>query len=106
MVGSCDHHRVEIRPGDLRDPALLADDAPYDLVLANPPYLPPGRAKASPDAQRASARLELHGDIFDYCATAARHLAGEGRFCFCHAAADPRPERAIVAAGGSSACWT
>ena len=91
--------RVDLRPGDLRDQDLLEGQPPYDLILANPPYLPPGRAKPSPDPQRASARLELHGDVFDYCAAAARHLADDGRFCFCHAAADPRPPRAVAAAG-------
>ncbi len=47
----------------------------------------------------ALARLELNGDIFDYCRTAARHLAPGGAFCFCHQARDPRPEQAIQEAG-------
>jgi tRNA1(Val) A37 N6-methylase TrmN6 len=54
---------------------------------------------ASPHPQRAGARLELKGDVFDYCRAAAFHLAPGGAFCFCHAAADPRPEPAIEAAG-------
>jgi tRNA1(Val) A37 N6-methylase TrmN6 len=91
--------RVEIVHGDLRDAGLVDGAGRFDLVLANPPYLPPERAMASPNPQRAGARLELNGDVFDYCAAAARHLAPEGRFCFCHAAADPRPEQAIEASG-------
>ncbi len=92
-------HRADIRHGDLRDDEELEDCGRFHLVLANPPYLPPERATASPHPQRAAARLELHGDVFDYCRRAARHLAPQGRFCFCHAARDPRPERAIQAAG-------
>lgn len=91
--------RVRIRQGDLRDPGTLEGGDTYDLVVANPPYLPPDAACASPNAQRAAARLELHGDIFDYCQTAARALAPHGRFCFSHNASDMRPPRAVAQAG-------
>jgi tRNA1Val (adenine37-N6)-methyltransferase len=91
--------RVDARLGDLRDPEALDGCGRFPLVLANPPYLPPERAVASPHPQRAAARLELHGDVFDYCNRAARHLAPEGRYVFCHSARDPRPEQAIEAAG-------
>lgn len=92
-------HRVEVRHGDLRDPETLPEAARYDLITANPPFLNPGRASPSPRPQRAAARLELHGDVFDYCRAAARHLASAGRFCFCHRADDPRPRDAVAAAG-------
>jgi tRNA1(Val) A37 N6-methylase TrmN6 len=49
--------------------------------------------------QKAAARFELHGDIFDYCQAVARSLAAQGIFCFCHAADDPRPEQAIRRVG-------
>lgn len=96
--------RVTLRQGDLREPRLLAGEAPFDLITANPPYLPPGSASRSPHPQRAAARLELHGDVFDYCAVAARHLGPGGRFCFCHSARDQRPERAVERAGLSLLC--
>ena len=89
--------RAEVVEGDLRQEP--GTGARYDLVLANPPYLPEGSALRSPHPQRAAARLELHGDIFDYCRAAARHLDQEGSFCFCHPAADQRPEHAARAAG-------
>ena len=92
-------HRVQIRQGDLRQAGVLEDHERFDLVLANPPYLTPGTASPSPHPQRAAARLELHGDLFDYCRVAAAHLAAAGRFCLCHSARDPRPERAIAQAG-------
>ena len=91
--------RVTVRHGDLRDPPSLPDGEVFDLVVANPPYLPPGSACASPNAQRATARLELNGDIFDYCRVASRVLAPEGQFCFCHNAGDGRPARAVEQAG-------
>ncbi len=91
--------RVDARRGDLRDAALLPEGPVFDLVTASPPYIPAGRGVQSPHPQKAAARIELHGSVFDYCAAAARCLAPTGRFCFCHAAADPRPEEAAAAAG-------
>jgi len=91
--------RVDARTGDLRDASVLGEDELFDLVVANPPYLPEGAATRSPHPQRAAARLELHGDVFDYCRTASRHLCPGGRFCFSHAARDQRPAEAITAAG-------
>src|SRR5688500_15102381 len=34
--------RFTLYQGDLRDPAILADEPPFDLVLGSPPYFPPG----------------------------------------------------------------
>jgi tRNA1(Val) A37 N6-methylase TrmN6 len=91
--------RVDVRCGDLRDPSLFDEGERFDLVVANPPYLPTGDALVSPHPQRAAARLELHGDVFDFCRVAATRLGDGGRLCFCHAADDPRPERAVSEAG-------
>ena len=90
----CD--RVVLVREDLRRAVL---ESRYELVLANPPYLRAGSATRSPVAQRAGARLELCGDIFDFCMAAARAISASGRFCFCFAASDPRPEEAIRVAG-------
>ena len=70
----------------------------FDLVTASPPYLPPTRGIRPQHPQKAAARFELHGDIFDYCDAAARSLSDTGVFCFCHAADDPRPLQAIARA--------
>jgi tRNA1Val (adenine37-N6)-methyltransferase len=91
--------RVRVVQADLRAPEALQQHAPFDLITANPPYLSVHSALHSPHPQRAAARLELNGDVFDYCRAAARLLAPLGRFCFCHAAADGRPERAVHKAG-------
>lgn len=92
--------RVRIVRGDLRDPALAdALGAPFELVTGSPPYVPVGTGLISTNSQRAHARIELRGSVFDYCVAAARYLAPGGRFCFVMAAADPRTEQAPVAAG-------
>jgi tRNA1Val (adenine37-N6)-methyltransferase len=71
----------------------------YDMVTGSPPYLPLARGVRPQHTQKAAARFELHGDVFDYCSAAARSLGGSGVFCFCHSADDPRPEQAIARAG-------
>ena len=87
--------RVRLLNQDLRE----WPGGAYDLVTASPPYLHPAQGTLSRHPQKAAARFELHGDVFDYCRAAARSLAADGVFCFCHAARDPRPEPAIAAAG-------
>ena len=90
---------VDLRRGDLRDDAVIPERAAFDLILANPPFLPLGSATPSPVPQRAAARLEQRGDVFDYARRAAAALAPDGAWVFCHARTDPRPPAAIAAAG-------
>lgn len=71
----------------------------FDLVTGSPPYIPVGYGVQPRHSQKAAARFELHGNIFDYCQAAARSLTAQGIFCFCHAADDARPEQAIRQAG-------
>ena len=44
----------------------------FDVITGSPPYIPPGMGVQPQHAQKAAARFELHGDIFDYCQAAAR----------------------------------
>lgn len=92
-------HRVTARLGDLRHPAAVPERSHFHLITGSPPYIPPGRGVLSPVPQRAGARIELRGDVFDYARTAAGALSPGGAFVFCHAASDPRPEQAVHAAG-------
>jgi tRNA1Val (adenine37-N6)-methyltransferase len=71
----------------------------FDLVMASPPYLPLAKGVRPQHAQKAAARFELHGNIYDFCGAAARSLADTGVFCFSHAADDPRPAQAIATSG-------
>jgi tRNA1Val (adenine37-N6)-methyltransferase len=71
----------------------------FDLVMGSPPYLPMSKGVHPQHPQKVGARFELHGNVFDYCSAAARSLADTGVLCFCHAAADLRPEQAISRVG-------
>ncbi len=93
--------RVTLVHGDLRDPEAVPGTHAHDLITGSPPYIPLGKGVVSPHPQRAGARMELRGSVFDYAAAAARSLERDerSRFCFCHMATDPRPEQALRAAG-------
>ncbi|MGH7282850.1 MAG: tRNA1(Val) (adenine(37)-N6)-methyltransferase [Polyangiaceae bacterium] len=72
--------RVQCIRGDLRN---FETDTPFDLVTGSPPYFDVKDGIVSVDSQRAAARFELHGDVRDYCAAAARAMAPHARFVFC-----------------------
>lgn len=91
--------RITLHHGDLRDPGVLPEGSRFELITGSPPYVPVGNGVISPHPQRAGARMELLGSVFDYCAAAARWLAPKGRFCFVMLAGDPRTEQAPLAAG-------
>jgi len=98
-------HRVVARLGDLRDPASVPERAAFDLITCSPPYIPEGHGVASPVPQRAGARIELRGDVFDYMRTAQRALAPGGRVSLVHSAVDRRPPKAIEQAGLAVDWW-
>lgn len=85
--------------GDHREVTATWSEAPFDLITGTPPYLPVGTALASPDPQRAAARLELRGGIEDYLASAARVLGEGGRVVACAGGGDA----ARVATGATAA---
>ena len=73
--------RVTLHLQDLRHPLAAGQ---FPLITGSPPYFERDKATMSPHPQRAAARCELHGDVFDYCRTAALHLGENGRFVFVH----------------------
>ena len=91
--------RVRLHHGDLRDPTVLDEGATFELITGSPPYKPLGTGVVSPHPQRAGARMELRGSVYDYCRAAQRWLAPNGRFCFVMAGGDQRTEDAPVAEG-------
>jgi tRNA1(Val) A37 N6-methylase TrmN6 len=92
--------RYHIREGDLRDPGLFRDEAPFDLVLGSPPYWPVGTRVAAAHPQAVPARLEVRGDIGDYALAAAGILAPGGVFaCVFPLDQTARAEDAYQAAG-------
>ncbi|MDB4942968.1 MAG: tRNA ((6))-methyltransferase TrmN6 [Labilithrix sp.] len=91
--------RVQLLHGDLRDVTRSWVHGPCALVTGTPPYLPLGTASASPDPQRAAARIELRGGVEDYLAAAARVLSPDGLVVLC---ADGRaPERVVRGASAA-----
>ena len=72
--------RYEIREGDFRDENILRADEKFDLITGSPPYFPLGDGVESEHPQKLACRFELRGNIGDYCATAAKHLAAGGFF--------------------------
>jgi tRNA1(Val) A37 N6-methylase TrmN6 len=72
--------RYEIREGDFRAPEILQVEEKFDLITGSPPYFPPDSGVKSEHPQKLACRFELRGNIDDYCATAAKHLAPGGFF--------------------------
>lgn len=75
-------NRFRLLAGDLRDPALLAGEEPFDLVLGAPPYFEPGTATEARHPQAVPARLTRRGGVAAYAAAARRTLAPGGLFAF------------------------
>jgi tRNA1Val (adenine37-N6)-methyltransferase len=81
--------RCEVRLGDLRDEALLAGDAPFDLVTGTPPYFPRGEGVESDKPQCAPCRFEHRGGVEAYLEAASRALApGPAPFVMCAASGE------------------
>jgi tRNA1Val (adenine37-N6)-methyltransferase len=96
--------RVRLVHGDLREVVRAEALGQFELVSGTPPYVPPGAATPSPDAQRAFARQEFRGGIEAYIEAGARVLAPQGRLVVC---GDARfPERALAGAGASGLVLT
>lgn len=70
--------RFDPRHGDLRDPAVLGGEPPFDLITGAPPFMPLGTGVLPTDPQRAAGRFETRGGVEGYFEAAARHLAPEG----------------------------
>lgn len=92
--------RFEARSGDLRDAAVLAGEAPFELITGAPPFMPVGSGLQPRDPQRAAGRFELRGGVEAYVETAAGHLAPNGT-CVILMDGDggPRAERAFARFG-------
>ena len=91
--------RFTVYEGDLRDPSILADEAPFDLVTGSPPYWPADSATEAAHPQAVPARIEVRGTVADYAAAAARILAPGGMFVFIF----PHKRNAAVSAAGPAA---
>ncbi len=97
--------RYDIRQGDFRDGGVLGAEEKFDLVLGSPPYFPLGSGPEGDHPQKIACRFEVRGDVGDYCATAARHLAPAGFFA-CVFPVDPIQQHERVRAGAREAGLT
>jgi len=79
--------RISILEADLRRLDDLLPPASFDLVVSNPPHMPPGEGQVSPNRERALARSELSCRLDDVVAAARRLLAGGERFLTIYPAA-------------------
>lgn len=93
--------RCEVRAGDLRDEAILAElRGKVDLVTGTPPYFRRGTGLESEIQQRARCRFEHLGGIEAYVGAAARLLAPGARFVVCEDARQRARVHAAAAAAG------
>lgn len=72
--------RVRVVQGDVREPALLADlDGRVDVVVANPPYIPPDAVPVDPEVRDHDPDLALYGGGSDGLDVPRAVLAAAGR---------------------------
>lgn len=72
--------RVDASFGDLRE---LAAARKFPLITGSPPYFPEGTGVLPQDSQKAHARFELRGDVWDYARSGAANLAADGWLILC-----------------------
>lgn len=100
---------VRVELGDVRDPSVLADLAGMvDVVVANPPYIPPGARPIDPEVRDHDPELALYGggpdglEIPRAVATAAARLLRDGGLLVMeHADVQGPGARAMVAETGA-----
>ncbi|WP_029290434.1 peptide chain release factor N(5)-glutamine methyltransferase [Cellulomonas sp. HZM] len=101
--------RFDAVVGDVRDDALLADlDGTVDVVVANPPYIPPDQVPIDPEVRDHDPDLALYGGGSDgleipraVLAAAARLLRDGGLLVMEHAEVQRAAARADAAATGA-----
>ena len=68
------------------DVAKLQIEASFDHAMSNPPFLPPDRGNAPPDASRAQAHVEGEADLPAWARFAATTLPHRGTLTLIHRA--------------------
>ena len=100
---------MRIEQGDVRDPALLADlDGTVDVVVSNPPYIPPDAVPVDPEVRDHDPDLALYGGGLDglevpraVLTAAARLLVPGGLLVMEHAEVQAAAARAAAEATGA-----
>ncbi|MEZ0448993.1 peptide chain release factor N(5)-glutamine methyltransferase [Cellulomonas sp. ICMP 17802] len=100
---------VRVLHGDVADPALLSElDGTVDVLVANPPYIPPDAEPVEPEVRDHDPDLALYGGGLDglevpraVLQAAARLLAPGGLLVMEHAEVQDEAARADAAATGA-----
>lgn len=100
---------LRVVQGDVRDPALLAElDGTVDVVVSNPPYIPPDAVPLDPEVRDHDPDLALYGGGVDgldvpraVIGAAARLLAPGGLLVMEHAEVQDAQARAAAVATGA-----
>lgn len=100
---------VRVEQGDIRDPGLLADlDGTVDVVVANPPYVPPDAVPNDPEVRDHDPDLALYGGGVDGLAlpaavvtAATRLLRPGGLLVMEHADVQGAGTRALAEGSGA-----
>ena len=78
--------RISIVEGDLLRPPRELGPGDFDHVIANPPYLPAGRADPSPDESKAAANVEGEAGLADWVDFCLKMAKPKGAVTFIHRA--------------------
>ncbi|GIG41485.1 peptide chain release factor N(5)-glutamine methyltransferase [Cellulomonas phragmiteti] len=108
-AGAIASPRLRVVQGDACDPRLLADlDGTVDVVVSNPPYIPPDAVPLDPEVRDHDPDVALYGGGADgldvpraVIAAAARLLAPGGLLVMEHAEVQDAAARAAAAATGA-----
>ena len=79
--------RIRVVNGDYRQLRQLVAPGSFALVVANPPYRPPGVGRLSEGEEQAVARHELAGTLAELVEAMSFALKTRGRACFVYPAA-------------------
>lgn len=107
--GACGSGTMRIEHGDVRDHGLLADlDGTVDVLVSNPPYIPPDAVPVDPEVRDHDPDLALYGGGVDglevpraVLAAAARLLVPGGLLVMEHAEVQDAAARAAAEATGA-----
>jgi len=78
--------RLSFVAGDLLVPPAAVTDAPFDHVMANPPFARAGQGRVSPDPARALASVEGEAKLAAWVAFCAGCMKDSGTITFIHRA--------------------
>ena len=78
--------QIEIRHGDVRAIATVAEAESFDAVICNPPFRKRSSGRISPNDERQIARHEIHGELGSFIDAAAFLLRPKGRLALVYLA--------------------